>query len=102
VDGKYDADLNIFCEICDMQSVSLMSDVKGSPPDNHPVFIQPSTENHGGSNPTPGAYSDGGHLEAQDRGSRPQGHHAFLTVGTAMIGLFFLLVNLVVRTRKRS
>ena len=52
-----DADPNVFCKICDMQSVSLVSDEKGSPPDNHPVFIQSCTGTAGGSNPTPGAFS---------------------------------------------
>lgn len=37
-----DADPNIFCKICDMWSVSLVSDEKGSAPDNHPVFAEPN------------------------------------------------------------
>ena len=32
-----------------------MSDEKVSQSDKDPVFIQPSTEKHGGPNPTPGA-----------------------------------------------
>jgi hypothetical protein len=34
---------------------SRLSDEKNPTKDEHPVFIQASTENHGGSNPTPGA-----------------------------------------------
>jgi len=39
-----------------------MSKEKDASPDNHPVFIQPSTENHGGSNPAVGCfgYTHGG------------------------------------------
>ena len=48
-----DADPNIFCKIFDIQSVSLVSDEKSSPPDNHPVFAEPSTGSTGGSNPLP-------------------------------------------------
>jgi hypothetical protein len=36
---------------------NILSDSKGSAGDEFPGFIQSSTENHGGSNPTPGASS---------------------------------------------
>jgi hypothetical protein len=46
---------------------SSLSDFEGSANDKLPGFIQSSTENHGGSNPTPGTFGSISCIESVNR-----------------------------------